>query len=90
MKWCAEQMQALRGDSDVSLLQVPMSMDNAVEIREFLADVLGSTPQVSQFATEFIRRRGLGGHAKSSASEEFQEAGKKKKKKNRGQRIDLA
>jgi hypothetical protein len=42
---------------DLSLIQVCYSMQSAVDIREYLADYLGSTPQVSLFATEFIKRK---------------------------------
>jgi hypothetical protein len=55
--WCREQLRKMNQSDDLSLIQVCYSMQSAVDIREYLADYLGSTPQVSQFATEFIQRK---------------------------------
>jgi hypothetical protein len=55
--WCKEQLRKMNQSDDLSLIQVCYSMQSAVDIREYLADYLGSTPQVSLFATEFIKRK---------------------------------
>lgn len=56
-EWCREQLRKMNQSDDLSLIQVCYSMQSAVDIREYLADYLGSTPQVSLFATEFIKRK---------------------------------
>lgn len=55
--WCAAEIKKLNGSDDLTLIQFCYTLDSAVEIREYFAEYLGSTPQVSQFATEFIRRK---------------------------------
>jgi hypothetical protein len=39
------------------LIQFCLILESPIEIREYLAEYLGSTPEVSLFATEFIRRK---------------------------------
>eukprot|EP00602_Paraphysomonas_sp_CaronLab_P005055 CAMPEP_0185032304 /NCGR_PEP_ID=MMETSP1103-20130426/20267_1 /TAXON_ID=36769 /ORGANISM="Paraphysomonas bandaiensis, Strain Caron Lab Isolate" /LENGTH=968 /DNA_ID=CAMNT_0027568149 /DNA_START=56 /DNA_END=2962 /DNA_ORIENTATION=+ len=60
--WSVMQLKRLNGENkssteDIALIEFCLTLKSAVEIREYLADYLGSTPQVSQFATEFIRRK---------------------------------
>mmetsp|Transcript_11525 Transcript_11525/g.17310 ORF Transcript_11525/g.17310 Transcript_11525/m.17310 type:complete len:1277 (+) Transcript_11525:60-3890(+) len=66
VEWCAAQMRRLNGSSDITLMQFCMSLNSAVEIREYLAQYLGSSPQITNFATDFIKykeggRRALDG-----------------------------
>jgi hypothetical protein len=45
-EWCMSCMRRINGSEDITLLQFCMTLDSAVEIREYLAAYLGSTPQV--------------------------------------------
>jgi len=79
-KWCKEKMQLINGSNDLTLVAFCMTLDDASEIRQYLTTYLGSTPQVNNFATEFINKRGLG-----SKQEEWETPGsakKGRKKKN--------
>lgn len=57
MAWCEEQVKKLGGNDHQMLMQFCLSLEDAGEIREYLAAYLGSTPAVSAFATEFIQRK---------------------------------
>jgi len=95
LEWCNQQLKKIKGDEayDLTLIEYCMSLDSAIEIREIFAQYLGSTPQVSHFATEFIRRKEgkpvsstvpISGPAPATetkkVSNQFVVAGKKKKK----------
>jgi hypothetical protein len=56
-----------------------MTLDDPVEIRQYLITYLGSTPQVNNFATEFIGKKS--GRAKQEEWETPGSAKKGKKKK---------
>ncbi|GAX13045.1 hypothetical protein FisN_2Hh527 [Fistulifera solaris] len=56
-KWCKEQMQKLNGTDDLTLVAFCMTLQDPVEIRQYLTTYLGSTPQVNNFATDFINRK---------------------------------
>jgi len=56
-EWCSVQLKRINGSEDLTLIDFCMTLQSAGEIREYLAAYLGSNPQVSQFATEFIRRK---------------------------------
>ena len=56
-EWCSNQLLKINGNKDLTLVKFCTSIESASEIRETLAAYLGSTPQVSQFATEFLRRK---------------------------------
>jgi hypothetical protein len=58
-EWCSSHMSKINGSTDLTLVQYCAGLDSGIEIREIIAATLGSTPQVSQFATEFIRRKDL-------------------------------
>jgi hypothetical protein len=75
--WCKEQMERLNGTDDLTLIQFCMTLTDRDEIRQYLTAYLGSSPQVTTFATEFIRRK-LG---ESEKKEEWESAGGKRKKK---------
>eukprot|EP00543_Licmophora_paradoxa_P014002 CAMPEP_0202457786 /NCGR_PEP_ID=MMETSP1360-20130828/14702_1 /ASSEMBLY_ACC=CAM_ASM_000848 /TAXON_ID=515479 /ORGANISM="Licmophora paradoxa, Strain CCMP2313" /LENGTH=1088 /DNA_ID=CAMNT_0049077949 /DNA_START=115 /DNA_END=3381 /DNA_ORIENTATION=+ len=59
-EWCKDQMRKLNGSDDLTLVSFCMTLKDASEIRQYLNVYLGSTPQVNNFANEFITKRGLG------------------------------
>lgn len=79
-KWCKDQMQKLNGSDDLTLVTFCMTLTDSDEIRQYLSAYLGSTPQVNNFATEFIKRKG------GDNSAEWESAGgpKKGRKKKGG------
>lgn len=56
--WCKEQMQKINGSDDLTLVQFCLTLTDSDEIRQYLTAYLGSTPQVNNFATEFIKKKG--------------------------------
>lgn len=48
-EWCTSQLKKLNGSQDLTLLEFCMTLKSSVEIREYLSDYLGSTPQVTFF-----------------------------------------
>ena len=83
-KWCKEQMMKLNGTEDLTLASFCNTLNDPVEIRQYLTTYLGSTPQVNNFATEFINKKGLG----STKQEEWESTAttKKSRKKKSGGR----
>lgn len=75
--WCKEQMRKLNGSDDLTLVSFCMTLNDPAEIRQYLTAYLGSAPQISNFATEFINRKG-GGKGKT---EEWETTVKPKKTK---------
>jgi hypothetical protein len=60
--WGVDQLKKLNtknksSTDDLALIQFCLILDSSIEIREYLAEYLGSTPEVSLFASEFIRRK---------------------------------
>lgn len=55
--WCKDQMRKLSGSDDLTLIAFCMTLSDPVEIKGYLTAYLGSTPQVNNFATEFINRK---------------------------------
>jgi hypothetical protein len=78
-KWCMDQMKKINGSDDLTLIAFCMTLNDANEIRQYLVTYLGSTPQVNNFATEFINKRGLG----SAKAEEWEMGGAKKGRKKK-------
>ena len=70
----------LNGTDDLTLVSFCMTLNDAVEIRQYLTTYLGSTPQVNNFATEFINKKG-GTPAKQEEWETPGSAKKGRKKK---------
>ena len=66
--WCTVQLKRLNGSDDLTLVQFCMSLDSAVEIRQYLSEYLGSSPAVTNFATDFINYREGGRKAIDSGS----------------------
>lgn len=77
--WCKDKMQKLTGSDDLTLISFCMTLNDPVEIRQYLAAYLGSTPEVSNFANEFIHRKG----GNKSSQEEWESADKAKKSRKK-------
>lgn len=56
-RWCVQEMIRLSGHDDTTLVDYCFTLQSPAEIRESMSGTLGSTPGVSQFASEFIRRK---------------------------------
>ena len=56
-KWCKEQMVKLNGTDDLTLVSFCMTLNDPNEIRQYLVTYLGSSPQVNNFANEFIHHK---------------------------------
>lgn len=77
--WCKEQMQKINGSDDLTLVGFCMTLPDANEVRQYLTTYLGSTPQVNNFATEFINQRGLGNKQEEWETPGSAKKGRKKK-----------
>ena len=75
--WCKDQMRQINNSDDLTLVSFCMTLTDKDEIRQYLTAYLGSTPAVNNFATEFIRRRGIGENGRSA--EQWESAGTKGK-----------
>ena len=56
-RWCVQEMIRLSGHDDTTLVDYCFTLQSPAEIRESMSGTLGSTPGVSQFASEFIKRK---------------------------------
>jgi len=81
-KWCISQMQKINNSDDLTLVSFCMTLTDPIEIRQYLTAYLGSTPEVNNFATEFIKKKG----GDNGRQEEWESAGgpKKGRKKKGG------
>ena len=50
VEYCAAQVAQLKGDVDAAVLEYMYSLESAAEVRECIAQLLGSTPQVRSCA----------------------------------------
>ncbi|KAK8806950.1 hypothetical protein WA158_003709 [Blastocystis sp. Blastoise] len=55
--WCKDNMKKLTGNDDLTLVKYCLTLSLTSEIREFFRDYLGTKPEVSSFASEFIKRK---------------------------------
>uniref|UniRef100_A0A7S1SLK9 GYF domain-containing protein n=1 Tax=Tetraselmis chuii TaxID=63592 RepID=A0A7S1SLK9_9CHLO len=55
--WCKEQMQALTGKTDLTLIEFLLTLASGGEVAEYTQMYLGSSAKVSAFTAEFIRRK---------------------------------
>jgi hypothetical protein len=78
--WCKAQMTKINGSDDLTLVSFCMTLNDPSEIRQYLTAYLGSSPQVSSFAAEFINKRGLG----KTQQEEWENTKPKKTRKKGG------
>lgn len=83
-KWCKDQMVKLNGTDDLTLVSFCMTLNDATEIRQYLTTYLGSTPQVNNFATEFINKTQKGGPPPKQEEWETPGSAKKGRKKKGG------
>ena len=79
-EFCASQLLRFKGDLDLSLMEYMFTLDSAADIRAYMAQFLGSTPAISNFASEFIRRKDACIGSGVGAGE-FKKSTKKKKSK---------
>ena len=63
-QWASSELRKIRGNGDLTLVHFCMTLQASADIREYMREVLGSTPQVSAFASEFIRRKRAGAKGK--------------------------
>lgn len=56
-EWCKEKMKKLQGTDDLTLVRFLMSCSSNGEIVEYISAYLGKSTEVSQFTSEFIRRK---------------------------------
>jgi len=54
LAWCRSQLMNIAKNDDMTLLNYCYSLHDPSEIRAYLANYMGSTPEVSKFASEFI------------------------------------
>jgi len=79
--WCREQMKKISGSEDLTLVSFCMTLNDPGEIKQYLTAYLGSTPQVNNFASEFILHK----DGKKSQQDQWESAGASKKgRKKRG------
>lgn len=56
--WAKSELLKIRGNADLTIVHFCMSEDiGNADVRGYMAEVLGSTPAVSSFASEFLRRK---------------------------------
>ena len=79
--WCRAQMKKISGSEDLTLVSFCMTLNDPSEIKQYLTAYLGSTPQVNNFASEFILHK----DGKKAQQEKWESAGATKKgRKKRG------
>merc|ERR1712192_75683 len=74
--WCKQQMKKLNGSEDLTLVAFCMTLSDPMEIKQYLTAYLGSTPQVNNFASEFINRKNG-----TKQQEQWETTSKKNRKK---------
>lgn len=55
--WCADQMEQLTGNRDVTLCEFLMNVESNSEVAEYVATYFGNNPSASTFASEFLKRK---------------------------------
>ena len=80
--WCKGQMQKINNSDDLTLVSFCMTLTDPIEIRQYLTAYLGSSPEVNNFANEFIKKK----DGNNGRHEEWESAGgpKKNRKKKGG------
>lgn len=73
-KWSREKIHQINGSDDITLIAFCMTLEDENDIHQYFSTYLGSSPQVTSFANEFINKRGLG-----SKQEEWETPGSAKK-----------
>merc|ERR1719473_1130565 len=60
-RWCEGELKKITGKEDTTLVDFCYTLESAADIREYMRNYMGSKPQVSQFASEFLKRKKGGG-----------------------------
>eukprot|EP00939_MAST-03C_sp_MAST-3C-sp1_P004439 g4439.t1 len=68
LQWCKQELRKITKSEDETLVKFCYTLESSVDIREYMRNYMGSTPQVSAFASEFIRRKSRPGKFKSGGS----------------------
>lgn len=55
--WCIREVRKINNSGDISIFEVCYKLNDPSTVREAFAQALGSTPRVSNLASEFIRKR---------------------------------
>ena len=55
--WCIREVRKVNNSGDISIFEVCYKLNDPSTVREAFAQALGSTPRVSNLASEFIRKR---------------------------------
>lgn len=55
--WCADQMEKLAGNRDLTLCEFLMSVESNSEVAEYVATYLGENPSAATFTAEFLKRK---------------------------------
>jgi len=79
--WCIREVTKLTGKGDLTLMKLLMTFDDPSEIRMYTSTYYGSTPAVSAFTTEFIKRKNDMKRPSSKVPVKSSEGDKKKKGK---------
>ena len=57
-QWATKELRKIRkGNGDLTLVHFCMTLTDSSDIREYVREVLGTTPQASAFASEFLKRK---------------------------------
>lgn len=57
-RWATQELRKIRkGNGDLTLVHFCMTLSDSSDIREYVREVLGTTPQASAFASEFLKRK---------------------------------
>ena len=57
-RWASAELRKLRhGNADLALVHLCMALTDSSDIRAYVRQVLGTTPQASAFASEFLKRK---------------------------------
>ena len=57
-EWATKELKKIRkGNGDLTLVHFCMTLSDSSDIREYVREVLGTTPQASAFASEFLKRK---------------------------------
>jgi len=99
--WCKRQMRDLNGSEDMTLVEFLMSLNSEKEIKEYVEFYLGKTAKTNKFTTEFLfrmeeetkrtlKRDGAEGRFESVDPAKAAPAGKAKKGKKKGKKLDAS
>jgi len=86
MRWCQQELRKMSMNTDATLMEFCYTLESPADIREYMRNYLGSTPQVSAFASEFIRRKSKPGRHKGNSgltSKSSNAAGRQRRRRRR-------